>query len=66
MIINKNGEMEKVDERVIDAYLNSQQSWQNYKNGQMLAVIDLLIKQVNDNTQEIARLKAKLIQQEEK
>ena len=65
MIIDNNGEMKKVDERVIDAYLNSQQSWQNYKNAQMLAIIDLLIQQVNANTQEIAKLKAKLLQQQE-
>lgn len=65
MIIDNNGEVKKIDERVIDAYLNSQPSWQNYKNAQMLAIIDLLIQQVNANTQEIAKLKAKLLQQQE-
>lgn len=65
MIIDNNGDMKKIDERVVDMYLQGQQSWKDYKNGQVLAIIDLLIQQVNANTKEIAILKAKLLQQQQ-
>lgn len=59
-VIGSDGSRLTLNQSVADGYLNSDKSGKEYKIGLLFAYIEMLTRQVNENTQEIQSLKSRL------
>ncbi len=59
-VYNENGGKLEISHKAIDSYFNSDKNGQQYMVGKLFGYVQMLTKQVNENTVEIHRLKERI------